>query len=496
MSLFQTLLARLRSLTRRSGQEQDLDEELQSYVATLTAGNERRGLSPEAARRAALVEAGGLEQVKEEVRAVRVGHSIETTLRDVRYGARVFRRSPGYALIVVLTIALGIGINVAMFSVMHAVLWRPLPYPDAGRIVAIELETRGVPSAYTVPGEAIDLRQQIRTVTNLAIATGVSASLTVDGVMERVAAASVTDDVLTLLGASPMAHGRVLINQEDKGPEWIRAVVISHELWQRRFKSDPLVIGRHMEVNNIDVEVVGVTRPDFRVYLPPSGLVEERVDVWFPTGFDLREVFRGDTLIGKLSPGATLAQAQTEFDTIFATVTAGQQKTGTDSSARLTVVRLADLVSREARPALLALGVAVSLVLLIACVNVANLMLARAKTRERELAVRRALGASRLRLIRQLFAENLVFTVLGAAGGLWLAQGGISLVEWLRPTHLPRQADITIDGVVLMWTAGMAIASSALFGLFPALFFTSDSMGNPLNAGRAGMMRQSRRLQR
>src|SRR5688572_15322281 len=324
MPLLRTLLARLQSLTRRRGQEQDLDEELKSYVATLAAGYERRGLAPDAARRAALVEAGGLEQIKEDVRDVRLGHSIETTLRDVAYGARVFRRSPGYALIVVLTIALGIGINVAMFSVMHAVLWRPLPYPDADAIVAIELETQGVPSAYALPGAAIDLRTQSRLVTNLAIATGVNANLNIDDVMERVAAASVTDDVLPLLGANPMAHGRVLINQEDQGPEWIRAVVISHELWQRRFKSDPLVIGRHLEVNNIDVEVVGVTRPDFRIYLPPSGHVEERVDVWFPSGFDLRAVFRGDTLIGKLAPGATISQAQSEFDTILAAVMATQ----------------------------------------------------------------------------------------------------------------------------------------------------------------------------
>jgi putative ABC transport system permease protein len=496
MSFFRTLRARFGSFTRRSGQERDLDEELQSYVATLAAGYERRGLSPAAARRAALVEAGGLEQIKEQVREVRVGHAIETTLRDVRYGARVFHRSPGYALVVVLTIALGIGINVAMFSVMHAVLWRQLPYPDPDRIVAIELEAQGVPSAYALPGAAIDLRQQTRLVTNLAIAVGVNANLSIDGVMERVAAASVSDDVLPLLGANPMPHGRVLIDKQDHGPTgWVSGVVISHELWQRRFKSDPLVIGRHVEVNGLDVEVVGVTRPDFRVYLPPSGLVEERVDVWFPNGFDLAGVFRGDSLIGKLAPGATLPQAQAELDTILAAVMASQPATA-GATARLTIRRLADVVSRDARPALLALGVAVSLVLLIACVNVANLMLARAKTRERELAVRRALGASRLRLVRQLFAENLVFTVLGAAGGLLLASGGISLVEWLRPTHLPRQADIAINGTVLAWTAGMAIVSSALFGLFPALFFTSHSMGHPLNAGRSGMMRQSRRLQR
>lgn len=497
MSVLRIVLARLRSLTRRSRQEQDLDEELQAYVATLAAGYERRGLSPEAARRKALVEAGGLEQVKEEVRQVRVGHSIETMFRDVRYGARVFRQSPGYALVVVLTIALGIGINVAMFSVMHAVLWRPLPYPEADRLVAIELEAQGVSSAYALPGAQIDLRKETKLITNLAIAIGVNANLRIDDVMERVAAASVSDDVLPLLGANPMAFGRTLIDKQDQGPSgFVSAVVISHELWQRRFKSDPLVIGRHVEVNNLDVQVVGVTRPDFRVYLPPSGLVEERVDVWFPNGFDLRGVFRGDTMIGKLAPGATLPQAQAEFDTILAAVMAAQPAAPANMNARLTVRPLADVVSGEARPALLALGVAVSLVLLIACVNVANLMLARAKTRERELAVRRALGATRLRLIRQLFAENLVFTVVGAAGGLLLASGGISLVEWLRPTHLPRQADVTIDGVVLLWTAGMALASSALFGLLPALFFTRDSLGNPLSAGRAGVMRQSRRLQR
>ncbi|HUR19487.1 MAG TPA: ABC transporter permease, partial [Vicinamibacterales bacterium] len=378
MTLFRTVLARFRSLTRRSGQEQDLDEELQSYVATLAAGYERRGLSPEAARRAALVEVGGLEQVKEEVREIRVGHSIETTWRDVRDGARVWRRSPGYSLVVVLTIALGIGINVAMFSVMHAVLWRPLPYPDANRLVAIELETQGVPSAYALPGAAIDLREQSHLVTNLATATGVSANLRIDDVMERVAAASVTDDVLHLLGANPMALGRTLINRQDQGPDdFVRAVVISHELWQRRFQSDPRVIGRHLEVNNIDVEVVGVTRPDFRVYLPPSGLVEERVDVWFPNAFDLKDVFRGDTLIGRLAPGATLSRAQAELDTILAAVIATQPASEAATTARLTVRQLADVVSRDVRPALLALGVAVSLVLLIACVNVANLMLAR-----------------------------------------------------------------------------------------------------------------------
>ncbi len=409
-----------------------------------------------------------------------------TIVRDARHGCRVLWRSPSYALVVILTIALGIGINVTMFSVIRAVVWRSLPYPDAGRIVAIEADTQGIASAYALTGNVLDLRAQSRLVTHIASVDGRDASLTVDGVMERVAAARATDDLLPLLGAAPLALGRTLVDAQDESGPFPSGVVISHELWRRRFQADPHVIGRHFAVNNLDVQVVGVMRPDFRVYLPAADHVEERVDVWMPTRFEPARAYRGSALLGRLASGASVAQAQAELDTLAAAFAARRPGASPGTRSRLWVRPLGDVVTRDARPALMALGVAVSFVLLIACVNVANLMLARAKTRERELAVRRALGATRLRLVRQLLAENLVFTVLGGVCGLLLAHGGVSILDWLRPVHLPRQSQITIDGVVVLWTAGLTAASSVAFGLVPSLFFTGDALGRPLNAGRGG----------
>ena len=495
MPTLRIILARLRALARQSRHDQDLDDELRAYVDTLTEQYERRGLTPAAARRAALIEVGGIEQVKEAVQQVRVGFALATAFRDARYGCRILWRSPSYALLVILTIALGIGINVTVFSVIHAVLWRSLPYPDAGRIVSIEADTQAIPSAYASPDRALDLRQQSRLVTHIATVEGRDASLAVDDVMERVAAARATDDVLPMLGA--LALGRTLIETQDESGPFPSGVVISHELWQRRFQGDPNVIGRHFTVNNNDVQVVGVTRPDFRVYLPPADHVEERVDVWLPTNFDPPRLLRGSVLIGRLAAGADVTQAQAELDTLAAAFVATHPAAYPDKRLRLSVRPLSEVVTRDAKPALMALGVAVGFVLLIACVNVANLMLARAKMRERELAVRRALGATRLRLVRQLLAENLVFTVLGGACGLLLARGGVSIVDWLRPVNLPRQSQITIDGFVLLWTVGLTVSSSIVFGLVPALFFTGDALGQPLNSGRTGStMMRSRALQR
>ena len=494
MSLLNKIVGRVRALRRRSRAERDLEDELRAYVDALAERHESRGLPPDEARRAAMVEMGGLEQVKEDVRDVRIGSRLESTLRDARHGARVLWRAPGYAVVVILTIALGIGLNVAVFSVIHGVLWRSLPYPDADRLVAIEADTRALPSAYNSPREVFDPREQLSLVASLAYVEGRDATIELDGLMERVPAARATDDVLPLLGAVPLQHGRPLAVAQDARGVYMNGVVISYELWQRRFHADPRIVGRRFTVNNQDVQVVGVTRPDFRLYVPAENYAEDRIDIWMPATYSAGLLYRGRTMIGRLAPGATIADAQGEADRLAASFVARAPDAYPNGALRLSIRPLADVITRDARPTLLALAAAVGFVLLIACVNVANLTLVRAKGREHELAVRRALGATRPRLVRQLLAENLAVTAIGGALGLLFARAGIGILDWLRPVHLPRQSDITIDGVVLLWTAGLTIAASVASGLAPALLLAGRGAGPPLHAGRAGslMLRHGR----
>jgi putative ABC transport system permease protein len=485
--------------------EDTLDAELRAYVEELTDRNIAGGLPRQEARRQALVEAGGIEQIKEKVREAWLGHGIETAIRDVRYACRSLLRSPGFTAVVVATLALGIGANLTMFSLMRAVLWRPLPYPEPNRIVVIQVDARNRKDTGATMGEVFDLKQRSRTLEQVSMVNTVDANIEYAGEMEHVTAASVSDDLLPLLGARP-ALGRTLDSRIDEGKEWVLAIMISDELWRRRFSADPEVVGKGARVNNLDVQIAGVLPPGFRVFLPDTVDSMEQIDVWFPTRIGTSRRFRGIPVVARLRPGVTLGQANAELETLAAQFErenpdfyfgdkgwqASPADRGTSSQLRLSARLLHEEVTREARPALFLLAGAVGFVLLIACVNVANLMLARGSARQRELEIRRALGAGRIRIIRQLLTESLVLAAAAAAIGLLAARFGLEAIGHLSNAHIPMQSRIAMDAPVAIFAVVLSVVTSLLFGLLPAWRLASGS-----TTGRAHTAGSSaRRLQR
>jgi putative ABC transport system permease protein len=486
------------TLTRRGRQERDLHDELTAYVDDRVAGLVARGVDPVEARRQVLAEEGGIEPVKERARDARVGWGLATTLRDLRFGLRLLRRAPAFALVACLTLALGVGATIAMFTVMRSVLWRPLPYPGAERLVVLEVDARGVANEGATMGEVADLRARSRTLERLAMANGVDAHVEAGGEVERVGAASVSDDLLPALGAVP-ALGRLLDSRLDAGTSSApaaRGVVISDALWRRRFGADPHVVGRSVSINNSPRAIVGVLAPDFRVFLPDSVGTLEHTDVWFSTEIGTSRTGRSAGVVGQLRPGMTLADAQQEVAIIAAQLAAEHPSIyqGAGVQFRLRGVRTA--LTQRVDAGLQMLAIAVGCVLVLSGVNLATLLVARGAARTREIDVRRALGAGRARLIRQLLSESLVITAIGSAVGLVLARLMLNTIDWLRPTHLPRQSQIAMDWTVAVFAIGIAIAAGLVFGALPAWRLTRGDSAS-LTRGRGDTVgRSTRRLQR
>ena len=405
-------------------------------------------------------------------------------------------RAPAFAAVVVLTLALAIGANAAVFSVMYAVVWRALPYPAADRLVMIDAEARGVARAGVSDTEIRELPLEPGLFERVASVIRITAAVKVGDEMEQVAAARVTDGALELLGAEPLHLGRLPNLPRDIGPDgYGRAIVISYGIWQRLLGSDPAAIGRRIEVNNVDVEVVGVLRPDFRLFMPANTALLEVTDVWFPRRLERQGRLRGT--IARLAPGISIDSARDRLGALARQYVAARASDYPDGRLRFDLQPLQAVVTADARPAMWALAGAVVFVLLIACVNVGNLMLARARARAPEMALRQALGASRLRLARQLFTETLILAVAGGAAGLLIAHAGVRLIDWLRPTHLPRQSEIAIDGTVVIFTAVLSIGVSLACGLLPALGSGRRAAAEALRSGRSNAQRSGlRRLQR
>ncbi len=401
-------------------------------------------------------------------------------LGDVRFALRILARNPSYAAAAVTVLALGIGAVTAMFTVVRAVLLQPLPYRDADRLVTFRVDGPAVAHAPLLTGEEFfALRERTDVFEAVATVNDSQGSLTGVDDMEVVTAASVSDNYLPLLGASPVL-GRTVNAREDLGTPYIRAVNVGYDLWQRRWRGDPALVGRHIEVNNIDVVVVGIMPRGFRAYLGSGTNLADHIDIWFPGAPDFTPTSRNVPGLAKLRRGVSIAAAQAAVDTFIAQFIAAHPSNYGLGPVRLTVVRLDEDLVRDVKPALVALAGAVTFVLLVACANLTNLLLARATARARELAVRRAIGASRAHVVRQLTTESVVLWLFGAAAGLLVARWAVDALLQLAPSTLPRREQIGIDLTAAAFAAVVSLSCAAVSGLIPAWHATREDVTGTL----------------
>jgi putative ABC transport system permease protein len=392
---------------------------------------------------------------------------VETLLQDLRFGARTLFRSPGFAAVAVLTLALGIGANAAIFSVLNAVLLRPLPWAEPDRAVMIWSKWTAFDKTWVAEGEVVDYRRRSQTLQEIATWGEGQVNLTGDGEPERVAAASVSANTFSTLGVSPMI-GRTFTAQEDL-PNGPRLVVLGFGLWNRRYSGDASIVGQSVLINGASFEVVGVMPPGF--VLPTDFRNPEPTQLWTPLRMNPASTDHGSHGLyaaGRLRPGATVRQAADELHGIARAMTS-EGLYPVQMQFDTVVLSLEDEVVGSVRRSIWLLFGAVGFLLLIACANVANLLLARAEARQREMAVRAALGASRRRVLRQLLTESLVLTATSAVVGLALAYAAVRFVAWWNPADIPRVGGVTLDVSVLIFTAVVAMCTSVLFSLAPAL---------------------------
>lgn len=481
------LIARLRGLSRRRGVASELDEELQFHLAQEVEANRARGMTDQEARRVALRDLGGLTQTREAVRDV---HSlwIEAVWRDVRYAVRALRASPAFTAIAVAVLALSVGVSASVYSVVDAVILRGLPFSEAHRLVAVgEQGADQSPGALNLvaPQNFLDWRARQDVFTGLAAAAYAEISLkgTGEAFPENLLARRVTANFFEVLRAAPMIGRPFTVENEVAGREHV--AVISHRLWQRRFAGAPNVLGKRLPGQLASFEIVGVMPPAFSY---PVGAAEP-VEVWVPYVVGPDERVRGNDfgyylqVIGRLRDGVSIERAQARMDQITAELAAETPRWFTDRSAR--VEFLQDYLTRGVRSWMLMLLGAVGCVLLIACVNLANLILARGTTRQRELGVRAALGASRGALARVLLTESLLLSVAGALLGGVLAWLAVGFLRASLPPELPRVALIAVNWRVLTVTMTMAVVIGLALGMAPVFQFVRPAA--------VAMMRQGQR---
>jgi len=487
MPLLSGLASFWRTLLHRTRLDADLDDELRAYVDLLVERKVRAGADPAEARRTALADMGGLVQVRDQVRGVRLGVGVETTLHDVRYAWRGLRRSPGFTTVTILTLALGIGANTAIFSVVRAMLLAPLPYRDSSRLVFVwsDMTMAGYPRAPLSAPELKDLRDRSTLFTSFGSIWATTAALTGDGDPEQLRVGLVSTNFFSAVLGVDAAFGRTFA-VDDESQTAPRTILLGWPLWQRRFGGDPAVVGRAIQVNGQPATVVGVMPADFRLLMPPDAAVPDDLQAWVL--LNPQAIIRGPRgqqylrVVGRMKPGVTVEQAREEIDGIAAAISSQFTEYGAKGRVFTTVGLQADGV-RHIRPVLLALFGGVAILLLIACVNVAALLVARAASRTRDTAVRLSLGAGRGRLIRQCIVEGVVLATLGTAAGVLVGRLGLQALLALRPDSLSRLGTARIDRAVLAFTAGTAVLWGLLCSLAPLVEVVRTNLVGAMQQG-------------
>lgn len=473
--------------------EGDASEELRFHIEQQTAANMAAGIAPDEARRQAVLQLGAIEGVKESCREQRRGFWLETLWADLRYAIRTMLRSPGFTVVAIVTLALGIGANTAIFSVVNGVLLNPLPFPHPEELVTLHESKPNFENGSISYSNFRDWQRENHTFSSIAVSRKISFILTGVGEPENLQAEFVSSDLFTLLAVKPVI-GRLLARGEDEiGAAPV--VLISETLWKRKFGGSPDVLGKTIALDGEGSTIVGVIPPilDLQLWSFRNSDVYMPIGQWRNPLLPERDSGLGIHGIGRLKPGVTIEQARADMDEITRSLAA--EYPDSDKGIGASILPLMQDMVGNVRPFLLLLLAAVGFVLLIACVNVANLLLARANARAREFAIRSALGAGQGRLIRQLLTESALLGLVGGALGLALAAWATRAALSRIPLTLPRAAGVGIDVRVLIFTLAISLLAGIVFGLAPALKTLNPILQETLKEGGRGASGTRQRAQ-
>jgi putative ABC transport system permease protein len=482
-------ISRLRGLLRRDRLGEDLDEELRSHLEMRAADSMAAGKTPEEARYDAQRRFGNATLIKEDTRAMDTIGWLEETARDFRHAFRLLRRSPGFTAVVVLTLALGIGANTAIFSVINSVLLRLLPYHDPDRLVMVWESNSEHPNPHNTvsPPNFLDWQTRNTVFSHMAFIFDERENLTGNGEPQEVVVQAVSTNFFSLLGVDPLIGPG--FSPENGQPGHDNVVILGYGFWKERFAGDAAIVGKSILLNGHPIAVVGVAPQNFTWFVKDGSLVGAKPQMWspfvFPPSFhNHKDIGRFMTVAARLKPGVSYRQAQKEMTAIASELE--REYPDSDGHWGVNVVPLRQQLSGDLRPALLILFGAVAFVLLIACANVSSLLLARAASREREMAIRTAIGASRWRIARQLLMESLLLALVGGGIGVSLAVWGTNALLAASPGNLLDLSSIPIDLRILLFAAGATVVAGLLFGFLPSYISAHSRISETLKEGGRG----------